>query len=249
MLMLKNEKQIDGIRKSCKEIAKLFLELKSFIKAGMSTKEIDVYCEKFMRKVGGSPAWLTEGFPATACISVNEEVIHGVPSPKKIIKDGDLVSVDLGMILDGYVSDSTVTFPIGKISPEKQKLLEVTTECLYRGIEACKVGNRLSDIAHAVYNHASEHGYGVVYQYAGHGVGLKVHEQPLVSNDPHYLDRNLRIKAGMVLAIEPMINLGTPNVSSKKDGWTVVTDDGLPSCHMEHTVAVFEDHTEILSQL
>ncbi|MEL3908363.1 MAG: type I methionyl aminopeptidase [Treponemataceae bacterium] len=249
MLTLKNEKQIDGIRKSCKEIAKLFLELKSFIKAGMSTKEIDVYCENFMRKVGGNPAWITEGFPAAACISVNEEVIHGIPSPKKIIKEGDLVSVDLGMILNGYVSDSTVTFPIGRVAPEKQKLLEVTTECLYRGIEACKAGNRLSDIAYAVYNHASEYGYGVVYQYSGHGVGLKVHEPPLVSNHPKYLDKNLRIRAGMVLAIEPMINLGTPNVSIKKDGWTVVTDDGLSSCHMEHTVAVFEDHTEILSKL
>lgn len=249
MIIIKNKEQIDGIRKSCKEIAKLFEQLKDFIKPGISTKQIDAHCEAFMRNAGGVPAWPTEGFPNASCISVNEEVIHGVPSPKKIIKDGDLVSVDLGMILDGYVSDSSVTFPVGNVAPEKLKLLEVTTECLKRGIEACVVGNRLSDIAHAVYDLATKNGYGVVYEYCGHGVGLKVHEDPNVFNCPVPYAKNHRIKAGMVLAIEPMINLGTANVSTKKDGWTVVTDDGLCSCHMEHTVAVFEDHTEILSKL
>ena len=249
MIILKNEEQIDGIRKSCKEIAKLFVELKDFIQPGLSTKQVDSYCEAFMRKAGGVPAWPTNGFPAASCFSINEEVIHGLPSRKKIIQDGDLVSVDLGMILNGYVSDATVTFPIGNVSPEKLRLLEVTTECLNRAIAACKAGNRLSDIAHAVYNLATENGYGVVYDYCGHGVGLKVHEPPSVFNVPMPKAENLRIKPGMVLALEPMINLGTPNVSVKKDGWTVVTDDGLASCHMEHTVAVFEDHTEILSKL
>lgn len=249
VIILKNKEQIDGIRKSCKEIAKLFGELKDFIKPGVSTKQIDRHCENFMRAAGGTPAWPTEGFPAASCISINEEVIHGLPSPTRIVKDGDLVSVDLGMILNGYVSDSTVTFPVGNVAAEKLKLLEVTTECLRRGIAACKVGNRLSDIAHAIYTHAHENGYGVVYAYCGHGVGLKVHEAPSVFNVPNPREKNERIKAGMVLAIEPMINLGTPNVSTKKDGWTVVTDDGLASCHMEHTVAVFEDHTEVLSAL
>lgn len=249
MIILKNKEQIDGIRKSCKEIAKLFVELKDLIKPGISTKQIDSHCENFMRAAGGLPAWPTEGFPAASCISINEEVIHGVPSPSKIVRDGDLVSVDLGMILNGYVSDSTVTFPVGNVSQEKLKLLEVTTECLKRGIAACKVGNRLSDIGHAIFDLASEHGYGVVYDYCGHGVGLKVHEAPNVFNFPNKQANNIRIKAGMVLAIEPMINLGTANVSTKKDSWTVVTDDGKPSCHMEHTVAVFEDHTEVLSEL
>lgn len=249
LIILKTEEQIDGIRKSCKEIAKLFTELKDFIKPGVTTKQIDAHCEAFMRKAGGRPAWPTEGFPAASCISINEEVIHGIPSPHRVVRDGDLVSVDLGMILDGYVSDSTVTFPVGTVSPEKLKLLEVTTECLRRGIAACKAGNRLSDIAKAVYKHATENGFGVVYSYCGHGVGLKVHEAPSVFNVPDDREENHRIKPGMVLAIEPMINLGTPNVSTKKDGWTVVTDDGLASCHMEHTVAVFSDHTEVLSAL
>lgn len=249
MIILKNEEQINGIRKSCKEIAKLFSELKHIIQPGISTKQIDSYCEHFMRKAGGIPAWPTAGFPAASCISINEEVIHGIPSRKKIVRDGDLVSVDLGMILNGYVSDSTVTFPVGNVLPENLRLLEVTTECLNRAIAACKAGNRLSDIAHAVYDFATENGYGVVYDYCGHGVGLKVHEAPNVFNVPAPQAKNLRIKAGMVLALEPMINRGTANVSVKKDGWTVVTDDGLPSCHMEHTVAVFEDHTEVLSAL
>ncbi|MBQ7612495.1 MAG: type I methionyl aminopeptidase [Spirochaetaceae bacterium] len=249
MILLKTPEQIDGIRKSCREIARLLVELKDIIKPGMSTKQIDTYCETFIKKVGGRPAWPTEGFPAASCISVNEEVIHGVPSKTKIIKDGDLVSVDLGMILDGYVSDSTVTFPIGTVSKEKLTLLEVTTECLNRAIAACVAGNRLSDIAHAVYDYAHSYNYGVVYDFCGHGVGLKVHENPSVFNVPHMQGGNIRIKPGMVLALEPMINLGTPNVSIKKDGWTVVTDDGLPSCHMEHTVAVFEDHTEVLTSL
>lgn len=249
MVILKTDEQIDGIRKSCKQIALLFSELKDFIKPGLSTKQIDSYCEHFMRSCGGRPAWPTEGFPAASCISINDEVIHGIPSKHRIVQDGDLVSVDLGMILNGYVSDSTVTFPVGNVSPDRLKLLQVTTECLNRAIHACKVGNRLSDIGHAVYDLASQYGYGVVYDYCGHGVGLKVHEDPSVFNLPVPQAKNLRIKPGMVLAIEPMINMGTANVRTKKDGWTVITDDGKPSCHMEHTVAVFEDHTEILSKL
>lgn len=249
MIILKNTEQINGIRKSCKKIAELFDELKDVIKPGISTKDIDIYCENFMRKAGGVPAWPTNGFPAASCISINEEVIHGLPSRSRILQSGDLVSIDLGMILDGYVSDSTVTFPVGNVSAEKMKLLEVTTECLKRGIEACKAGNRLLDIAHAIYNLATEHGYGVVHDYCGHGVGLEVHEEPSVLNVPDPYAGNIRIKPGMVLAIEPMINLGTPEVSTKKDGWTVVTNDGLTSCHMEHTIAVFKDHTEILSTL
>ncbi|PIE97357.1 MAG: type I methionyl aminopeptidase [Treponema sp.] len=249
MIILKNEEQINGIRKSCKYVAQLFEELKSVIKPGISTKEIDTYCLKFMKKIGGKSAWPSEGFPASTCISVNEEVIHGVPSLKKIIQDGDLVSVDIGINLDGYISDSCVTFPVGNVSDENLKLLKITTDCLYAGIDACKAGERLSAISHAVFNLANKNGYGVVRDFCGHGVGLQVHEEPNIFNYPNPFGKNPRIKPGMVLAIEPMINLGTENVSIKKDGWTVVTDDKKPSCHMEHTVAVFDDHTEILTTL
>ena len=248
MIIIKTKEQIDGIRKSCKLLAQLFQELKPHMKAGKTTKELDRFCVDFMTKYGGKPAWYQEGFPGAACISINDEIIHGLPG-KRVVKDGDLVSMDIGINLNGYISDSCVTFPIGNVKPENLKLLKVTTECLYKGIEACKAGRRISDISNAVYSHAKAHNYGVVWEYTGHGVGIKVHEDPSIPNVPEKRMFNPRIKAGMVLAIEPMVNLGTDDIKDKGDGWTVLTADGSVSCHMEHTVAVFEDHTEILSQL
>lgn len=248
MIIIKTEEQINGIRKSCKALAQLFEELKPVIKPGISTKELDDFCVSYIKKIGGVPAWYSEGFPGAACISINEEVIHGVPG-KRIVKDGDLVSMDIGIDLGGYISDSCVTYPVGNVSKENLKLLEVTTRCLYAGIEACKAGKRVSDISKAVFNLASAHNYGVVYDYCGHGVGLGVHEDPSIPNVPERMRPNPRLRAGMVVAIEPMINMGTADVEVKKDGWTVVTADRSVSCHMEHTVAIFEDHTEILSQL
>lgn len=248
MIIIKTKEQIDGIRKSCKLLAQLFEELKPIMKSGITTKELDKFCVAYMKKHGGKPAWYRENFPGAACISINDEIIHGLPG-KRVVKDGDLVSMDIGIDLDGYISDACVTYPVGNVKPENLKLLQVTTECLYKGIEACKAGNRISDISNAVYNHAKAHNYGVVYEYTGHGVGLDVHEEPSIPNYPEKRMFNPRIKPGMVLAIEPMINLGTDNIRHKKDGWTVITADGSVSCHMEHTVAVFEDHTEILSQL
>ena len=249
MIRLKNDKQIEGIRKSCHLLADMFKFVIPQVKAGMSTKDVDDLCKHFIVSHGGKPAWYKENFPGAACISVNEEVIHGIPSKKKIIQDGDLVSLDVGINLDGYISDSSHTVLVGNVKPELKKLDDVTLQCLQAGIAACKPGNRIGDIAHAVQEIAEKHGYGIVYEYCGHGVGLDVHEDPSIPNTLDALDSNPRIQAGMVLAIEPMINLGTADVRVLDDGWTVVTADGKPSAHEEHTVAVFRDHTEILTAL
>lgn len=248
MIRLKNSDEIEGIRKSCHLLADMFNEILPKVKAGLSTYDVDKMCKDFIIKNGGKPAWYQEDFPGAICISINEEVIHGIPSKKRIIKDGDLVSIDVGINLNGYISDSTHSVLVGNVSSELKKLDEVTLECLEAGIKACKVGNRISDISNAVYEIAKKHNYGVVYDYCGHGVGIDVHEDPSIPNCP-FTGRNPRIQAGMVLAIEPMINLGTDDVYVKEDGWTVVTEDGLPSAHEEHTVAVFQDHTEVLTDL
>lgn len=248
MIRLKNLDEINGIRKSCHLLADMFNYVLPLVKAGLSTKDVDNLCKDFIMSHGGTPAWYQEDFPGAACISINNEVIHGIPSKKRIIKDGDLVSIDVGINLNGFISDSTHSVLVGNVKPELKKLDEVTLECLAAGIEACRVGNRISDISNAVYSIAKKHNYGVVYDYCGHGVGLKVHEDPSVPNYP-FRGANPRIKEGMVLAIEPMINLGTDDVYVAEDGWTVLTDDGLASAHEEHTVAVFADHTEILTDL
>ena len=251
MIRLKNEKEINGIRKSCHLLADLFNEIIPKVKPGVSTKQIDDWCVAFIRHFGGKPAWYAEGFPGAACISINEEVIHGVPSKKRIVKDGDLVSLDIGIDLGGYISDSTHTVMVGNVKKQHRDLVMATRESLQAGIFACSAGKRISDISHAVYDICNtQHGYGVVYDYCGHGVGLEVHEDPAVPNCPSH-GPNPRIQAGMVLAIEPMINEGTDDVITGTDAseWTVVSADGSWSCHEEHTVAVFKDHTEILTDL
>lgn len=247
MIRLKNDKEIDGIRKSCHALANLFREVVPQVKAGMSTKDVDDLVVQFIKRVGGTPAWYREDFAGAACISINNEVIHGIPSKKRIIKDGDIVSLDIGIDLNGYISDSTHTVMVGNVKPEIRKLVEITRESLKAGIAACVAGNRIRDISNAVYDVAhGKGGYGVVEDYCGHGVGLDVHEDPSVPNYPCG-GANPRIQPGMVLAIEPMINLGTGDVKLSADGWTVTTADGKWSCHEEHTVAVFEDHTEVLT--
>ena len=250
MIRIKNEEEINGIRKSCHLLADLFNEIIPKVKPGVSTKEIDTWCYNFMISHGGKPAWYKENFPGAACISVNNQVIHGIPSKKHIVKDGDLVSLDIGIDLNGYISDSCHTVMVGNVKPQHKKLVQVTRESLLAGIDACKAGNRIMDIAKAVYNIAHEqNNYGVVYDYTGHGVGLDVHEDPSIPNAP-FRGPNPRIQSGMVLAIEPMINMGTADVEIEEGSdWTVVTCDGSWSCHEEHTVAVFPDHTEILTDL
>ncbi len=214
----------------------------------MTTAEIDDFCVRFIKSNGGTPAWYSQDFPGAACISVNDEVIHGIPSDKRVLQEGDLVSLDIGIDLDGYISDSAVTVPVGHIPEREQLLLATTKKALEAGIAACRKGNRIGDISRAVYDTATEQGFGVVYEYCGHGVGLSVHEDPQIPNVPER-GPNPRIVPGMVLAIEPMINMGTGDILLHDDGWTVLTADGEKSCHMEHTVAVFEDHTEILTML
>lgn len=248
MIRIKNEKQIDGIRKSCKALARLYREVIPAVKEGVTTGELDALCVSFIRKIGGVPAWYSQKFPGAACISINDEVIHGIPSRDRVIMNGDLVSLDIGIDLGGYISDSAVTVPVGSVSPRDLELLDTTKRCLDAGIAACLRGNRIADISRAVYDVASSKGFGVVYEYCGHGVGLSVHEDPQIPNVPER-GPNPRIVPGMVLAIEPMINAGSGDVDLLEDGWTVVTSDGLKSCHMEHTVAVFADHTEVLTML
>ncbi|AEF82687.1 type I methionyl aminopeptidase [Leadbettera azotonutricia] len=250
MIRLKNEKQINAIRTSCKALSSMYRELLPMVKPGVETIEIDRWVHNWIKKAGGKPAFLGYGprknpFPNSICISINEEVIHGIPSRRKIA-NGDLVSLDCGIDLDGYISDQAITVEAGKVSPEAHRLNEVTRECLYAGIKAAKAGDRLLQIARAVQGHALSHGYGVVHQFCGHGVGLEVHEDPQVTNVPH--GPNPKLAGGMVIAIEPMINLGTGDVEILEDDWTVVTADQKLSSHWEHTIAIFPDHTEILTE-
>ncbi len=246
MIRLKNDNQIEGIRTSCHLLARLFEDVLPKIQAGMSTMDIDDLCRIFIENNGGVPAWYSQNFPGASNISINNEVIHGVPSHKRKIKNGDIVSVDVGIDLNGFYSDASRTIPIGTVSDEAYKLMEITEKCFYAGYEACKVGNRIRDISEAVFDVADSAGYGVVHEYCGHGVGLDVHEEPSI---PNYLYKgpNPRIQSGMVLAIEPMINIGTGDVFLMDDGWTVVTADAELSSHFENTVAVFKEKTEILT--
>ncbi|GHV94989.1 methionine aminopeptidase [Spirochaetia bacterium] len=250
MIRLKNEKQIEGIRKSCKMLSAMFRELIPLVKPGVETLEIDRWVRDWIKRAGGKPAFQGYGpaknpFPAAICISVNEEVIHGIPS-KRRIREGDLVGLDCGIDLGGFISDQAVSVEAGRVSKAVQDLNITTRECLYRGIAAVKAGDRLLQIARAVEGHALERGYGVVHEFCGHGVGLEVHEDPQVPNYPH--GPNPRMSNGMVIAIEPMINLGTGDVEILEDGWTVVSADNQISAHWEHTVAIFHDTTEILTE-
>jgi methionyl aminopeptidase len=228
----------------------MFDEMIPLVKPGVETIEIDRWVRAWIEKAGGKPAFYGYGprdnpFPGAICISVNEEVIHGIPA-KRRVASGDLVSLDCGIDLGGYISDRSVTVEVGNVSEEARTLNRVTRECLYRGIEAAKAGSRLLQISRAIHGHALSHGYGVVSQFCGHGVGLDVHEDPQVPNCPH--GPNPRMKGGMVIAIEPMINMGTGDIEILNDGWTVVTADGRLSSHWEHTIAIFPDHTEILTE-
>jgi len=250
MIRLKNEKQIEGIRKSCKMLSAMYRELLPVIKPGIQTLEIDRWVRDWIKRAGGKPAFLGYGkpkqnpFPAAICISINNEVIHGIPSKRKI-RDGDLVGLDCGIDLDGYISDQAVSVEAGKVSREVHKLNTVTRECLYRGIAAVKAGDRLLQVARAVKSWAETNGYSVVRDFCGHGVGFSLHEDPQVPNYPH--GANPRMNNGMVFAIEPMINLGSYDVEVLEDGWTVVTADGMVSAHWEHTIAIFNGKTEILT--
>ncbi|MDR0527549.1 MAG: type I methionyl aminopeptidase [Spirochaetaceae bacterium] len=251
MIRYKNAKQIEGIRESCAMLCAMFKELVPLVKPGIETIALDKWAQNWISKAGGKPAFLGYGpsenpFPAALCISVNEEVIHGIPSKRKL-KSGDLVGIDAGITYNGFVSDKAVTLEVEQVSPEAHRLNIVTKECLYKAVAAAKAGGRIHQIGHAVSNHAKAAGFGVVREFCGHGVGFEIHEDPQVSNTAHD-GPNPRMREGMVLAIEPMLTMGDSAIEILNDSWTVVTRDAKPSAHWEHTIAIFSDHTEILTE-
>jgi methionyl aminopeptidase len=249
MIRLKNAVQIARIRESCQLLARLFQELPAQTQEGRSTLDLDRWAEDWIRARGGKPAFKGyQGFSGTLCISLNHEVIHGIPKADRKIKAGDLVSLDCGIDLGGYFSDMAMTLAVGAIPPEEQKLLEVTRASLGQGISAVRPGGRVRDVANAVTEVIRPHRYGIVHQYCGHGVGFSQHEDPQVPNAVSS-GPNPRLVPGMVLAVEPMINLGKAEVRVLSDQWTVVTVDGKKSAHFEHTVAILEDGAEVLTLL
>ncbi len=247
MTKLKNPAQLAGIKRSCELLSRLFAEFPAKIRPGVTPKALDSFARSFIEKAGGHPSFLGYGgFPASLCVSPNEVVIHGIPDGRPL-REGDIVGLDCGIILDGFYSDAAITFPVGPISEEARQLMRITKECLDRALAAVKPGARIHDVSRAVFSHAVAHGYGVVRQYCGHAVGFDVHEDPQV---PNYVagGPNPRIVPGMVLAIEPMINRGTGDVKVLDDDWTVVTLDHQISAHYEHTIAVNHDGSvEILT--
>jgi methionyl aminopeptidase len=248
MIRLKNPREIEGIRRSGRLLARALAAIAAETREGVTTRDLDSLARSYLAARGGRPSFLGYlEFPAAICISVNEEVIHGIPGARRL-RDGDLVSLDLGVDLDGYFSDAAVTVAVGRVPDGRRRLLEATRECLERALRAARPVNRISDISRAVFDHASANGFGVVREYCGHGVGFSQHEDPQV---PNYVGGgpNPRLKEGMVLAIEPMINAGTGDIELLDDGWTVVTADGQDSAHFEHTVAITRSGMEILTLL
>lgn len=248
MIILKSEREINYLRDAGRIVAETHVEVKKAVKPGVSTLDLDRIAEEYIKSRGAIPAFKGyHGFTGNICSSVNEEVVHGIPGLRKL-KTGDNVSIDIGAVINGYNGDAAITVPVGEVDAEVQRLLDVTEESLYKGIEQAVIGNRLSDISHAVQSHVESHGFGVVRDYVGHGIGRSMHEDPQV---PNYGSpgRGPRLKSGMTLAIEPMVNLGTYEVKTLDDGWTVVTLDGKPSAHFEHSIAITDGKPEILTKL
>jgi methionyl aminopeptidase len=246
VIVIKNKEEIEVMRRAGKVVAQVLDRVGETLAPGMTTSDLNRMIDEFIRAQGAVPAFLNyNGFPASACISVNDEVVHGIPGDREIL-DGDVVSVDVGSIVDGFYGDSARTFAVGQITDAKQKLLDSTRRSLEAGIDKARQDNRLGEISAAVQAVAEGDGYGVVRQLVGHGIGRQMHEDPQVPNYGSPSEGPI-LKAGMVLAIEPMINAGTYEVKTMPDGWTVVTADGQPSAHFEHTVAVTEDGPDILT--
>lgn len=248
MIIIKSEREIECLREAGRIVAETLAKVSAAAVFGITTLELDRIAEEYIRSCGAVPAFKGyHGFPGTICASVNEEVVHGIPGLRKL-KNGDNVSIDVGAVINGYNGDAAITLAIGEINADVQKLLDVTEESLYKGIAQALVGNRLSDISHAVQAHAESYGYGVVRDLVGHGIGRNMHEDPQI---PNYgiPGRGPRLKSGMALAIEPMINLGTYEVETLDDGWTVVTRDAKRSAHFEHTIIITEQGPQILTKL
>ena len=246
VITIKSPREIEQLRKPNIIVAEVFQELRRVIAVGVTTKELDQIAEKIILSKRATPAFKGyRGFPGTVCISVNEEVVHGIPGQRRL-KEGDIVSLDVGAKLNGYFGDAAITLPVGEVDREAQRLLEVTEKALYIGIEKAKAGNRLFDISYAIQVWVEEHGFSVVRDFVGHGIGRDLHEEPQIPNfgSPH---QGPRLEKGMVFALEPMVNEGTYEVKVLSDGWTVVTTDGKRSAHFEHTIAVTDGETEVLS--
>jgi methionyl aminopeptidase len=247
MIELKSAREIGLMRRAGHILSDVMDRLRTTVKPGMSTLEIDEDVEEFIRAHGARPAFKGyRGFPATVCISINEEVVHGIPSAHRHVKEGDIVGLDLGCIVDGYYADCAFTLAVGDVPPRVQELLDVTRESLEMGIVECRPGRRLSDVSHAIQAHVEDHGFSVVRAFVGHGIGRALHEEPQVPNfgDP---GRGPQLKPGMVLAIEPMVTMGSWEVRVLDDGWTAVTRDGSLAAHFEHTIAVTEAGPEVLT--
>lgn len=247
MIHIKSDAEIELMRESCRIVKETLEFVGRNIRAGMTTKQVDELVYRYITSCGARPSSLGYGgFPASACVSVNEVVVHGIPSDRVLV-DGDIVSVDITVEKNGYNGDAARTFLIGNVSEEKRKLVKVTEECFFKAIEGLQAGVPLYDIGYAVQTHAESHGYGVVRALVGHGIGRDMHEDPSVPNVGKK-GTGMRLKAGMTICIEPMINMGTYKVDfDKKDGWTVRTADGLPAAHYENTVLIKEDGVEILT--
>ena len=247
MIELKSSREIGLMRRGGHILADVMDRLRESVKPGMSTLEIDEDVETFITARGAKPAFKGyRGFPATVCISINEEVVHGIPSAHRRVKEGDIVGLDLGCIVEGYYADCAFTLAIGDVPPKVQQLLDVTRESLDQAIQECRPGRRLSDVSHAVQVHVERHGFAVVRAFVGHGIGRALHEDPQVPNfgDP---GRGPQLRPGMVLAIEPMVTMGSWEVKVLDDGWTAVTRDGSLAAHFEHTIAVTEAEPEVLT--
>jgi methionyl aminopeptidase len=247
MIELKSAREIGLMRRAGHILSGVMDRLRTTVKPGMSTLDIDEDVEEFIRAHGARPAFKGyRGFPATVCISINEEVVHGIPSAHRHVQEGDIVGLDLGCIVDGYYADCAFTLAVGDVPPRVQELLNVTRESLEMGIVECRPGRRLSDVSHAIQAHVESHGFSVVRAFVGHGIGRALHEEPQVPNfgDP---GRGPQLKPGMVLAIEPMVTMGSWEVRILDDGWTAVTKDGSLAAHFEHTIAVTEAGPEVLT--
>ena len=246
MIHIRSANEINKISKAC-QIVKETLELiEETIAPGVTELELDIVAENFIRSKGAEPGFKgLYGYPATLCISVEDEVVHGIPNARKL-KEGEIVSIDVGSFIDGYYGDHAKTFSVGEVDLKKELLMKVTHDCLMIAIENAVPGNRIGDISYAVQQKAESYGYGVVRDLVGHGIGTKLHEEPQIPNVGNK-GSGPKIKEGMCFAIEPMINMGMPEVYTKKDGWTVCTKDGLPSAHFEHTITITETGARILT--
>lgn len=248
MIICKSAAEIDKLRRSGQMVRQILEDVRGRVKPGVATLDLEAYVEKRIRQLGAKPAFKGyRGYPCCLCASMNEEIVHGIPS-NRILKSGDIVSLDLGVIVDGYYGDSAITVPVGEISDSLKRLLRVTEESLQLGIERARAGNRLGDVSETIQHHAEEAGYSVVREFVGHGIGRELHEEPQVPNFGKAGHGPL-LKEGMVLAIEPMINEGSPDVRVLSDQWTAVTADGAHSAHFEHMVAITRNGPDVLTRI